>query len=158
VVAALAGMLMVASRGRVRRIEVAGPSMIPTLVPGDRLLVVPPARQLRPGDLVAFRDPDMPSRLLVKRVVSVTADGVGVRGDNEGASRDSRDFGAVAPEAVVGVVCYRYHPRHRAGALSGRGAQERGRGGGRRPAYVFGSDEPLYRVESGHPRLRSSSR
>jgi nickel-type superoxide dismutase maturation protease len=147
VVGVLAGLLVLAGRGRVRRIEVAGPSMIPTLVPGDRLLVVPPARPLRSGDLVAFRDPERPSRLLVKRVESVSATGVQVRGDNEGASRDSRDFGDISHEAVVGVACYRYHPRRRAGALSGG-----------RPAYVFGSDDPLYRVEAGHATLRSGAR
>lgn len=121
-----AGVLLLAGRGRVRRIEVSGPSMIPTLAPGDRLLVVPPPRPLRRGDLVALRDPEVPRRLLVKRVESVTAAGVHVRGDNRGASRDSRDFGAVPPAAILGVAVYRYHPRHRAGTLA-----ERARAAGR---------------------------
>ena len=154
VVAAVAGLLMLAGRGRVRRVEVTGPSMIPTLVPGDRLLVVPPARPLRRGDLVAFRDPEERSRLLLKRVESVSPSGVQVRGDNEGASRDSRDFGDVPYDAVVGVAFYRYHPRERAGALSGR--REGGRT--RRPPYGFCTEDPLYRVEQGGAGLRSSSR
>lgn len=124
-----AGVLLLAGRGRVRRIEVAGPSMIPTLVPGDRLIVVPPGRALRAGDLVALRDPEVPARLLVKRVISVTAAGVHVRGDNDGASRDSRDFGDVPAGAILGVAVYRYHPRHRAGSLAERQRQRR-----RRPA------------------------
>jgi nickel-type superoxide dismutase maturation protease len=93
--------------------------MIPTLAPGDRLLVVAPARRLRRGDLVALRDPEVPKRLLVKRVSEVDDAGVHVRGDNGGASRDSRDFGAVDPDDVLGVAVYRYHPRHRAGSLAG---------------------------------------
>jgi nickel-type superoxide dismutase maturation protease len=146
--AVAAGVLFVAGRGRVRRIEVAGPSMIPTLAPGDRLLVVPPHRPLRAGDLVALRDPELPARLLVKRVESVSDAGVQVRGDNDGASRDSRDFGAVGLDAVVGVAVYRYHPRHRAGALAGRGR------GGRRRAPSTGAKLPE-RVEQGPSRLRS---
>jgi nickel-type superoxide dismutase maturation protease len=158
VVAALAGLLVLAGRGRVRRVEVAGPSMVPTLVPGDRLLVVPPARPLRRGDLVAFRDPQRPERLLVKRVESVTAEGVQVIGDNQGASRDSRDFGQVAHEAVVGVACYRYHPRHRAGALSASRGPVRASADARRPAYGSGSEDALCQVESEASTLRWRAR
>jgi hypothetical protein len=50
----------------------------------------------------------------------VTPAGVHVVGDNGGASRDSRDFGAVDPAAVLGVAVYRYHPRNRAGSLAER--------------------------------------
>jgi nickel-type superoxide dismutase maturation protease len=127
--AVAAGVLLLAGRGRVRRIEVAGPSMIPTLAPGDRLLVVPPGRPFRPGDLVALHDPEVPARLLVKRVSAVSPEGVHVRGDNDGASRDSRDFGDVPPAAILGVAVYRYHPRHRAGSLAER--HRRGRRLGR---------------------------
>ena len=69
--------------------------MMPTLAPGDRLLVVRLGRP-RPGDLVALRDPDEPARLLVKRIKARGPAGVEVRGDNEAASRDSRVFGPVA--------------------------------------------------------------
>jgi nickel-type superoxide dismutase maturation protease len=126
--AVAAGVLLIAGRGRVRRIEVAGPSMIPTLAPGDRLIVVPPGRPIRAGDLVALRDPEVPARLLVKRVSSVSDAGVHVRGDNDGASRDSRDFGDVEPGALLGVAVYRYHPRHRAGSLAERHRPGRRRG------------------------------
>ena len=117
---AAGGLLALAGRVRVRRIEVKGPSMIPTLAPGERLLVVPRWRRLARGDLVALRDPEVPSRLLVKRVEAVSPDGVVVRGDNEGASRDSRDFGAVRPGSIVGMAVYRYHPPTRAGVLTER--------------------------------------
>ncbi len=114
------GVVALAGRGRVRRIEVAGPSMIPTLAPGERLLVVPRWRGLERGDLVALRDPDLPSRLLIKRVEAVSRSRVFVRGDNEGASRDSREFGAVSLGSIVGLAVYRYYPAARAGGLTGR--------------------------------------
>jgi len=111
------------------RVVVSGESMFPTLLPGDRLLVLrmPALFRRRVGGLVAFRDPrkgaglrygDNPEgRLMVKRVVSVDADGVEVRGDNEAASTDSRTFGTVPLELVAGVVVYRYAPEGRVGLV-----------------------------------------
>lgn len=96
----------------VRRVEVAGDSMRPTLEPGDRLLVLRRARA-RPGDLVTVPDPRDGSRTVVKRVASVSGDGVVVVGDNPAQSTDSRVFGAVPAAAVRGRVVYRYHPDHR---------------------------------------------
>jgi nickel-type superoxide dismutase maturation protease len=106
---------------RLRRVEVVGPSMIPTLSPGDRLIVVRGGR-LAPGDLVAVRDPERPSRLLVKRLSGIGPQGALVEGDNPAASRDSRHFGPVPLAAVVGRAVYRYHPAADAAALRrGRG-------------------------------------
>lgn len=103
-------------RWRPTRVEVVGDSMLPTLMPGDRLLVV--ARRTRRGDLVAVPDPRERSRLLIKRAVEVSAAGsVVVRGDNPGASTDSRDFGPVPASSVAGVAVYRYGPPARAGWL-----------------------------------------
>jgi nickel-type superoxide dismutase maturation protease len=93
----------------VRRVEVVGGSMRPTLQPGDRVAVLPlpPA----PGRLVVVRDPREPARILVKRCAAVHADGaVEVRGDDPAASTDSRQFGAVPPALVEGRPAYRYHP------------------------------------------------
>lgn len=86
-----------------------------TLRPDDRLLVVRGGP--RPGDLVAVRDPRVPDRLLVKRVASVTAGGVDVRGDDPARSTDSRDFGLVPVSDVVGVVVRRYAPAGRTGTV-----------------------------------------
>jgi nickel-type superoxide dismutase maturation protease len=117
VVAALLGAL-----GRsVRRVEVAGDSMAPTFLPGERLVVV--ARPFGPpslptaGAVVAVVDPRDPSRTLVKRVVAVDRDSgrFDVRGDNAAASTDSRAFGWVPRSSLVGRVVYRYAPAGRTG-------------------------------------------
>jgi nickel-type superoxide dismutase maturation protease len=99
----------------VRRIVVAGPSMLPTLAEGERVLARR-VRRVRVGDLVVCRAPE-DGLLLVKRVVSCANGAVEVRGDNEGASVDSRHFGALDGGAVLGVVFYRYHPPAAAGLL-----------------------------------------
>ncbi len=111
-----------------RRVTVHGQSMVPGLLPGDRLLVVP-VRRLRPGQVVAVPDPRHPARLLVKRVAAVDRSGarVTVLGDNPPASTDSRDFGPVPRASVVGRAVYRYAPAGRAGRLP---AAWRRRGGG----------------------------
>jgi signal peptidase I len=63
-------------------------SMAPTLRPGDHLLVnkfifrsaattrLLPARRIRRGDVLVFRDPRQPDRLLVKRCVALPGDRV----------------------------------------------------------------------------------
>ncbi len=111
-------------RRTVRRVVVEGASMVPTLLPGDRLVVVRLGRSL-PGDLVALRDPDQPARLLVKRVSAIGPGGLEVRGDNEAASRDSRSFGSVPAPDVFGRAVYRYFPPGRLGRL-GRSAPSSG--------------------------------
>jgi nickel-type superoxide dismutase maturation protease len=106
----------------VRRIEVAGESMLPALRPGDRLLVVQNMR-MRVGDVVALRDPRRPRRTLVKRVAALpggavtvagevlrAGDGYVVLGDNLHASTDSRSFGAVPRRLLLGRCVHRYWP------------------------------------------------
>lgn len=110
-----AGLAWVAwSVRRLDRVEVEGDSMLPTLHPGDRLVVVR-GRRARPGDLVTLPDPRSPVRAVVKRVVAADAQEVFVGGDNPGASTDSRAFGAVPASSIRGRVVYRYFPDHRRG-------------------------------------------
>ena len=89
--------------------------MAPTLEHGDWLLVDPDAygdAPPAPGDLVLVADPRDPSRLLVKRVSSVSDDGrqLLVAGDAPDESTDSRTFGAVETGAVEGRPWFRYWP------------------------------------------------
>ncbi|HZU74777.1 MAG TPA: nickel-type superoxide dismutase maturation protease [Acidimicrobiales bacterium] len=101
---------------RLRRVTVSGASMEPGLTDGDRLLVLAGVRT-RKGDVVALRDPRQHRRLLIKRVSAVHATGVEVAGDNPAASTDSRQFGPVPEELVLGRAIYRYHPPDRSGRL-----------------------------------------
>ena len=96
------------------RVEVDGDSMRPTLLAGDRLLVLR-RRGARPGQLVVVTDPRTPDRLLVKRVATAAAGKVTVVGDNPAGSTDSRVFGVV--DRVLGRPVYRYRPRWRAGPV-----------------------------------------
>lgn len=103
--------------------------MVPTLQPGDRLLVwtwLGAGPRLRRGDVVVLRDPEGRVDALVKRVVALpgepwtTADveGYAVAGDNPQAqSRDSRVFGRVPAHAVVGCVFWRYLPAEHRGRV-----------------------------------------
>jgi len=62
---------------------VDGSSMYPTLQSGDRLFVnklVYRLREPRPGEVVVLRDPIVPERRLIKRVVAVGGETVEVRG------------------------------------------------------------------------------
>ena len=110
------GAVAVALWRPLRRVEVVGDSMLPTLQAGDRLLVLRPARA-RPGDVVAVTDPRLASRTMVKRVGARGPEGVTVLGDNPAASTDSRDLGPVAPSAIRGRALYRYFPTSRRGRL-----------------------------------------
>jgi len=95
--------------GLLLRVEVQGPSMLPTLAPGERLLVHR-TKRVRGGDIVVIVDPSNRTRTLVKRVSSVLDDAVLVVGDNPRASRDSAEFGPVAKTLLVGRAWYRYFP------------------------------------------------
>jgi nickel-type superoxide dismutase maturation protease len=111
----LSAVAVAASRRFLDVVEVRGRSMTPTLLPGDRLLVVraPPRR----GDVVLALDPREPSRELIKRVTSVGAIGVRLRGDNPAASTDARSFGVIPHSAVRWRAVLRYWPIGRFGRI-----------------------------------------
>ncbi|MBO0805389.1 MAG: S26 family signal peptidase [Nocardiopsaceae bacterium] len=87
--------------------------MVPSLRHGDWLIGLR-TRRIRPGQIVLATHPERPGLLLVKRVASRAPDG-GWRlasdfPDAPGAT-DSRHFGPVPPDLVVGRVLARYWPR-----------------------------------------------
>lgn len=136
---------------------VSSGSMSQTLRSGDSVLAAKFAYRLaepRRDALVVFEDPTDANRVLMKRVVGVAGDTVGVRdgvlyvngerkrepyvdhrltdstffgpvrvpeghvfvmGDNRSNSKDSRSFGAVPEEDLLGEVFVRFWPPGRAG-------------------------------------------
>jgi nickel-type superoxide dismutase maturation protease len=110
-------------RWRPFRVEVSGPSMSPTLLPGDWAVAVR-TRRPRAGDVVVVEHPARPGLEMVKRTAAgpgeVAPDGrtLGpdewwVEGDAPDASTDSRAFGPVRSTHVRGVVRLLYWPRSR---------------------------------------------
>ncbi|WP_380168841.1 S24/S26 family peptidase [Jannaschia sp. R86511] len=95
--------------GRWRLVRVVGDSMRPTLRPGDVLLVRSGADPA-PGDVVVARLPDGRGPG-VKRAVRREPEGWWLERDSVSAGTDSWTFGAVADEAVLGVVRARLWPR-----------------------------------------------
>ena len=86
---------------------VSGLSMVPTLAPGECLLF----RTNGPivlGDIVVFK---RANQFDVKRVLRIEADGVFVQGDNDQVSSDSRTYGVVPHDDVLGAVTYRLWPK-----------------------------------------------
>jgi nickel-type superoxide dismutase maturation protease len=98
-----------------RRVVVAGDSMLPALRPGDCLLVSARAR-LQVGDIVVAQRPGVTGLLLVKRLVRRDGAGWWLLSDNAAAGLDdSRAFGALPDDCLVGKVLLRYYPLDRRG-------------------------------------------
>jgi phage repressor protein C with HTH and peptisase S24 domain len=74
-------------------VRVSGPSMVPTLATGDRVLVRHSAR-IRPGDVVLAEFADLPGQFVIKRAVRLTPGGWWLASDNAAAGGDSRTHGA----------------------------------------------------------------
>ena len=122
------------------RVAVVEASMLPAIEPGDWLLIDPTVRRWpRRGAVVVFEEPDS-GELSIKRVAAGPGDAVPVAGgylrlrDDEawltsdadaaltaaagfGAPRDSRAFGPVPLELLVGRAWLRYAPIRRAGRI-----------------------------------------
>jgi nickel-type superoxide dismutase maturation protease len=97
--------------------RVSGASMVPTYYDGDLLLVrygTGAVARLRAGGVVLARDPRRPELVIVKRAVRrEPAGGWWLLADNEFALGDSRQFGAVPPELILGRVLGRLRQRRR---------------------------------------------
>lgn len=106
-----------------RRATVRGLSMSPALLPGERLLFDRLAcvrDRPRRGDVALVVHPGKRSLKLVKRLTGLPGDTIDgrplaageywVSGDNEVASTDSRHFGPIRREDLIGRAWVRYSP------------------------------------------------
>ena len=118
---AAVAVAVVAARS-LRRVEVVGDSMRPALLPGDRLVVCRWS-PLRPGDVVALRDPRTGAPIVKRVECRAPGRALRVTGDNSGQSTDSRHFGPISHTEVIGRVVYRYSPPQRTGRVSRPGTR-----------------------------------
>ena len=86
---------------------IAGPSMEPALRSGD-WWIVRTFGGISPGAIVLLRHPRRPDLLVVKRAIREEPGGWWVEGDNEAFSDDSRSFGAVRRDRLIGSLVVRY--------------------------------------------------
>lgn len=93
--------------GRFEGFAIEGDSMHPTLKPGDRVLI-DKRSSLSVGNIVVARHPFKTSVKIVKRVKTIEQDAsLSLIGDNPNESSDSRGFGSIKREEVIGKVVFR---------------------------------------------------
>lgn len=88
--------------------KIIGDSMAPTLRAGESILVNRLAYVLKKpfkGDIVAFYDP-RDKKVLIKRVTKIEENRYFVQGDNKNSSTDSRVFGMIGKQEIIGKVLY----------------------------------------------------
>ena len=84
--------------------------MLPTLSPGEQLFYEPREglSAFSPGEILVLRDPRHASRQLVKRLDHLSTEGqLWLLGDCPDRSTDSRHWGYLSPQHVLGRVRYR---------------------------------------------------
>ena len=82
--------------------------MLPCLVHGETVLINPRYRALKEKDIIVFQHP-LQNMTVVKRIYKIHPDGrLDVRGDDPPESTDSRHFGLVDSNFVIGKVVSRF--------------------------------------------------
>tara|TARA_B100000965_G_scaffold283002_1_gene240889 strand:+ start:199 stop:495 length:297 start_codon:yes stop_codon:yes gene_type:complete len=80
--------------------------MMPTLYNGDLVFFkkyYADKTKLKIGDIVIFHHPFKNIRL-IKRVKTIEAYSIEVAGDNKNSSKDSKIFGFIQKEKIIGIV------------------------------------------------------
>lgn len=93
------------------RFKVEDKSMEPTFKSGDYVLVNKLAYIFgnpSKGDVIVLQHPKEKNRFLIKRISLVTkSDEFYVVGDNRSFSQDSRHFGPIGKNSIIGKVAFR---------------------------------------------------
>lgn len=84
---------------------VVGESMMPTLKPMQKILI---QRSwffciFKENDMIVLKDPRS-NKFLIKRIKKIKANTYWIEGDNKKASTDSRAFGFVEKQSILGKV------------------------------------------------------
>lgn len=97
---------------RRRWYRVRGNSMYPTLKADDCVLVDTRARSAKPdiGRIVVVHDPERSDAWLVKRVASHGDNTFALQSDNPADARDSRQFGSLELDALIGPATVLFTP------------------------------------------------
>ncbi|MBU0690213.1 nickel-type superoxide dismutase maturation protease [bacterium] len=80
--------------------------MLPLLSPNDEVLITVKSNvSLQRGDIVVAKHPDDKDFILIKQIASIAEDGkIELIGLNQEESTDSREFGEVSREQIIGKV------------------------------------------------------
>ena len=81
--------------------RVVGSSMAPTLRAGQLIVLKRRPKNLKVGDIVFFNHKGLEK---IKRIQSINGSNITVRGDNLAESTDSRHFGEISEEMVMGKL------------------------------------------------------
>jgi nickel-type superoxide dismutase maturation protease len=95
---------------RRKRLQVTGESMLPTLMPNDIVLIDTNAYNTATphiGEVVLVKHP-YKDLLIIKRVADITPEGrLELRSDNPQVGSDSRQFGTIGMQQIIGHVTCR---------------------------------------------------
>lgn len=86
--------------------------MAPSLREGARVFATSFGRK-RVGDIIIFSHPDYPQTHSIKRIIGKNESGLTVEGDNLTRSTDSRHYGPISNEDVIGKIQFQYYPKFR---------------------------------------------
>ena len=93
--------------GRRQHLRVVGDSMMGTLSEGDLITykkINPKNPNLEIGDIVIASHPNSKSKLIIKRIYRMYQNKFDLRGDNLLFSTDSREWGLIELDRIVGKV------------------------------------------------------
>ena len=90
-----------------QHLRVVGDSMEDTISEGDLITykkINPKNFELEVGDIVVASHPKIKSKLIIKRIYQIHQNKFDLRGDNSLSSTDSREWGLIELDLIVGKV------------------------------------------------------